>query len=178
MQINPNSAADSGEKVPEYHKEKCDILLIPPISNPLFTDDYEQFMPLGLLSLSSSIRKNNFSSIIFQPRRRVFKKEEFTALAKEILQFSPRIIGFSTWCSTFPTTLRIARTLKSLDPDILIIFGGPQASLLHRETLGKFPIVDFILRGEADRSMILFLETYLNGKSAWDLKNIPGLRFR
>ena len=178
MQNRITSGAGISSKVYEGQTSTLDILLIPPITNPIFTKDFEQFMPLGLLSLSSNLRNNKFSGIIYQPQRRAFKKEELLAIAKEILHYSPRIVGFSTWCSTFPTTLAIAKALKSLDPEITILFGGPHASLLHRDVLKKFLFVDFVLRGESDRSLIILLDVYLIGKYGGKLEKVPGLTFR
>lgn len=162
----------------ENQNSPLDILLIPPITNPIFTKDFEQFMPLGLLSLSSNIQQEKFSSFIYQPQKRTFKREEFTELAKDILLHSPRIIGFSTWCSTFPTTLTLAKIIKSIDQELIILFGGPQASLLHRDVLEKYPFVDYILRGESDHSLIILLKVCLKGDLGGELKKVPGLTFR
>ena len=62
------------------------------------------------------------------------------------------LYGFSSICSSYPLTIRIARVLKMLRPESTILLGGPQASVVDMQTLAAFPFVDLVLRGEAERS--------------------------
>ena len=63
------------------------------------------------------------------------------------------LFGFSTICNSYPITIQTAGHLKELRPSAVTLFGGPQASVVDLSTLRHFPFVDFILRGEADRSL-------------------------
>jgi radical SAM superfamily enzyme YgiQ (UPF0313 family) len=85
------------------------------------------------------------------------------------------VYGLSSICSSYPLTLRLASEIKRLHPDAVIVAGGPQASVVDRETLQTFPFVDFVLRGEADRTLPQFLDE-LDGKKRW--QRVPGLTFR
>src|SRR6266436_4053111 len=70
-------------------------------------------------------------------------------LALEIAENAADLYGFSSICSTYPLTVRIAESVKRLRPNSTIVFGGPQASVVDAATLTAFPFVDFVLRGEA-----------------------------
>jgi radical SAM superfamily enzyme YgiQ (UPF0313 family) len=72
--------------------------------------------------------------------------------------------------------LLIAKEIKNTAPNIPIIFGGPQASILPDKTLKTFPFVDFILIGEADLSFPLFLAEM--EKTYPDFTSVPGLVYR
>ena len=85
------------------------------------------------------------------------------------------IYGFSSICSSYPLTIRIAECLKRERPHCTILFGGPQASVVDLPTLAAFPFVDFILRGEAERTLPLYLEEW-SGKRRFD--TVPGLSYR
>jgi hypothetical protein len=85
------------------------------------------------------------------------------------------IYGFSSICSSYPLTIRIAACVKGLRPDCTILLGGPQASVVDLGTLAAFPFVDFILRGEAERTLPVFLEEW-GGKRRFS--TVPGLSYR
>ena len=85
------------------------------------------------------------------------------------------VYGFGSICSAYPLALRIAKGLKQLRRDSILVFGGPQASVVSDQTLTAFPFVDFVLRGEAEESLQVFLEE-LSGKRRFD--QVPGLTFR
>ena len=133
-------------------------------------------MPLGLVSLAANVRKENIPVQIYQPKIRITKKPDYQKAAADILNHKPTIIGFSTWCISYPVSLLIASELKKQSPKTPIIFGGPQASILSKETLTKFPFVDFIISGEADLSFPQFIEEWTKQKP--DFSKVPGLTFR
>src|ERR1017187_8818330 len=53
-------------------------------------------------------------------------------VAREFASRSFDIWGFSTICSTYPLTIRIAREVKRAHPESLFMLGGPQASVVDR----------------------------------------------
>lgn len=85
------------------------------------------------------------------------------------------VYGLSSICSSFPLTLRIAHALKQLRPHATVLMGGPQASVVDEAVLQRFPAVDYILRGEVERSLPLFLRELCGDYSFAD---VPGLTFR
>lgn len=85
------------------------------------------------------------------------------------------LYGFSSICSTYPLSLRIAAAIKALRPWAVILFGGPQASVVDVETLRAFPCVDYILRGEVEQTLPLFLAE-LTGDFHFD--RVGGLTWR
>ena len=95
--------------------------------------------------------------------------------AQAILAWSPDVVGFSTWCHTYPAQLALARALEARAPDLPILFGGPQATATDLATLAGHPAVDFILRGEAEHSLPRLLDTLDGGG---DLASVPGLTWR
>ncbi len=135
-------------------------------------------MPLGLLALAASLRLNNYCVQIYQPWKRLLNKGDYQQVAREVLFNNPKIIGFSTWCISYPTSLKLAQTIKSLELEIPIVFGGPQASILDRETLSEYSCIDYILRGEADNSLVDLVRNLTNGNNSKCLEKIPGLTYR
>ena len=96
-------------------------------------------------------------------------------LATLAVRSNADVYGFSSICSSFPLSLRIAHAVKQLRPHSTILFGGPQASVVDEPVLCHFPAVDYILRGEVERSLPLFLRE-LSGD--YRFADVPGLSFR
>jgi hypothetical protein len=102
--------------------------------------------------------------------------EEFPPwVAPRILAPGGRLFGFSSICSSYPLTIRIAECVKRLDPGCTILLGGPQASVVDLATLRAFPFVDCILRGEADRSLLAFLDCWQGDRR---FSEVEGLTWR
>ena len=66
---------------------------------------------------------------------------------------NPDIVGFSTMCHQYHTTIRIARACKDANPDLKIVLGGPHATITDMETIEAFPFVDLIVRGECEQNI-------------------------
>jgi radical SAM superfamily enzyme YgiQ (UPF0313 family) len=96
-------------------------------------------------------------------------------LGLEIAENAADLYGFSSICSTYPLTVRIAQLVKRLRPNSPVVFGGPQASVVDVATLTAFPFVDFVLRGEAEISLpALIAELAAGGR----LHQVAGLTYR
>jgi radical SAM superfamily enzyme YgiQ (UPF0313 family) len=96
-------------------------------------------------------------------------------LAAKIAEVDADLYGFSSICSTYPLTVRVAESLKKLRPEATILFGGPQASVVDVSTLAAFPFVDLVLRGEAEESLPLLLAELREGAQ---FHQVPGLTYR
>ncbi len=145
-----------------------------------------QHAPLGILSLAAVLEENGLVPTIIDLNRLYYdhlrseerreKGMDFAAYAGhhcENLSFD--VWGFSTICSSYPLTLRIAREVKRAHPAAHVLLGGPQASAVDAQTLQSFPFVDCILRGEAERTLPMLMAAISEGQSYSD---IPGLTFR
>lgn len=151
------------------------ILLIPPVINPYHEGTDNSFMPLGLLSIAAILKASNYHCSVYSPQRKLFTAADYRRVAGEILSHDPGLVGFSTWCISYPSAILVAGQIKNLAPSTPVIFGGPQASLLARETLMNFPYIDFVLAGETDHSFLTFLKMVNEDKPDW--KKVPGLSY-
>lgn len=140
---------------------------------------------LGILSLAAVLEERGDEVEIVDLNRiyldYVDSPSEFQSFgfpevaADAISARNSKLYGFSSICSSYPLTIRIAQQLKCQCPDAQILFGGPQASVVDLQTLTAFPFVDLILRGEAEISLPLLL-SQLEGSN--DLDRVPGLSYR
>jgi radical SAM superfamily enzyme YgiQ (UPF0313 family) len=85
--------------------------------------------------------------------------------------------GFSTVCSSYPLTLRIAAEVKRAHPNSVVALGGPQASVVDVATLRAFPAIDLVVRGEAELMLPELMDALTRGRSLSSCV-IPGITFR
>lgn len=141
-----------------------------------------EHVPLGVLTIAAVLRDNGLEPLfvdlnaLYQRHVRERTRSSFPAVvASRLEELDADVVGFGTLSSSYPLTLRIATALKAARPQTTILLGGPQASVVDQATLSDFPAVDFVLRGEADDSIVPFVEA-LHGRRA--LAAVPGLSLR
>jgi radical SAM superfamily enzyme YgiQ (UPF0313 family) len=138
-------------------------------------------VPLGILCLAAVLEPAGYDITIIDPNmliaegkiqvRKGFEKDIAAHIAEQKLDFA----GFSTITNTYHHTLRIASALRALDPEIPIVFGGPQATHTDVKTLEAFSEVDVIVRGEGERVILDLLMTI---EKNLPLNNILGITYR
>lgn len=97
------------------------------------------------------------------------------AAARLIIEDGADVHGFSSICSSYPLTIRIAQAVKAARPDSIVLLGGPQASVVDLQTLAAFRFVDFVIRGEAELALPVFLDELANERK---LSRVPSLSYR
>lgn len=160
---------------------------IDPKSDRILQEEARIEHPTGILSLAAVLIEKGITPhvidlnklfIYFQKCSKDEKLSGFlTFILKHIKSTSIDILALSTICSSYPLTLQIAQEVKISNPNVKIILGGPQASVVDVPTMEAFPFVDFIVRGEAEETFPLLLEAICTD-SLTDLVNISGITFR
>ncbi len=138
--------------------------------------------PLGILTLAAELLDTGYRPSILDLNVLYFEYLNSNArrasvpfrvyVADRLVQEDADIVGLGTICSSYPLTLQIARELKSQDPEALVLLGGPQASAVDIATLEHMPCVDFVLRGEADRTLPEFIARLENGRAVSDMAGL------
>jgi radical SAM superfamily enzyme YgiQ (UPF0313 family) len=144
--------------------------------------------PLGVLSLAAVLCERGINVQFVNLNKLFFdfiKTDEndkpsdlLTFVVQNLESLSFDILGLSTICSSYPLTLRIAREVKRFHPNIQIILGGPQASVVDIPTMRAFPFIDFVVRGEAEETFPLLLEILSGTNNSMELEKLPGITFR
>jgi radical SAM superfamily enzyme YgiQ (UPF0313 family) len=154
-----------------------DVVFIPPLSSDLFSTEFEYACPIGIISLVASLRKTGYNSKMYKISQNLVNEKIYEKMANDIVNFNSKIVGFSTYCNSYSSSLILAKIIKRLNPKVCIVFGGPHASNVDIETLEDFNCVDYILRGEADNTIISFVK-YILSNNLDKVSTIPGLTFR
>ena len=83
------------------------------------------------------------------------------------------VVGFSTYVWNIKISLEIARRLKALRPEVLIIFGGPQVPDRSEDFLRANPFIDVVANGEGEQTFLSLLEAFPGN----DWAAIPGTSY-
>ncbi|MCK4545883.1 MAG: radical SAM protein [Candidatus Eisenbacteria sp.] len=173
------------------------ILLIDPPYN-VFTGYATRYFPMGLCSIAAALRdaghevgvlhtdtlsrrddldfSNEYVRLeaylegIGNHSHQVWSKLE--GIAQE---FRPDLVGITSMTMTFGSAVRTAELSKRLFPDVPVIMGGAHAKDWPAMTLAT-EAVDYCLGGEAEETVLLFVDMLDAGGSAKD--KIPGLGYR
>jgi hypothetical protein len=143
-------------------------------------------VPLGILSLAAVLEQNGFLPEVVDlnrffledswPEQGSYRHLDFCSFAAaRLAELQFDVIGFSTMCSSFPLTLRLAQEIRRAHPGATIVLGGPQASVVDEATLTAFATIDVIVRGEAEITFPRLVGTLADGD---DLSRIQGITYR
>lgn len=148
-----------------------DILFVNDFGNLL---DFDSFY-LGQLSLNNVLKKSGkFKSLIYN--HEIVNKglmnalSDFKKIAEHLVSYNSKIIGFYSICYSFEKTIIIAKEVKRINPNIKVILGGPQASIVADECLKTFKFIDGISVGEGEKTIEILVDVLVNER---DYENIP-----
>lgn len=85
---------------------------------------------------------------------------------------SSDIVGFSVYIWNRSYSNVLARELKKANPDIFIIWGGPEPPIEKPDFFDRLPFVDVCVKLEGEKSFKAILDHYITDK---DYTSIPGL---
>lgn len=154
-------------KMAEKINNQYEIILV----NPRFFTLYEvKFPPFAALFLSSSLKKAGYSVKIFDTQ--VEPEEKLYQL---LLENQPLLVGFSIMTGpTITHALQLSQKIKEISPKTKIVWGGPHPTLLPESTLQN-EFIDFVVRGEGEKTIVELTQTLREKK---DLKNVKGIGYK
>lgn len=150
-----------------------DILFITPADNAAVIQETTGTMILGteLLAKGFSVDILRLFQIgSFKKDYRAFVEE----MTDEILRREPKCVSFYPLWIQYHIMLRLAIEIKNRRPEIITVFGGPQASFVAEPTLNGFAAVDYVCTGEGENTVVPFFRSILQENCA-GIEAIPGL---
>ncbi|MFX1376891.1 MAG: B12-binding domain-containing radical SAM protein [Promethearchaeota archaeon] len=152
-----------------------DILLIFPSGGDVYHTNFNHH--LGTAYIVAYLREHGFLTEQFISNKPYNIKE----CVKTILQYKPKVIGFSVYESNFMQSVLISNCLKESNPKCIIIFGGPTPTVQSEQILKSISSVDICVRQEGEETILKILtelaSVNFNLKQV-DLLEIKGITFR
>ena len=172
------------------------VLLVDPPYERLAKFKYEWF-PLGLSYIAACLRTRghdvtvygaehgtdtDYESIVaysenFGGYKKAIESAEYPIwdeVGTVISSFNPDVVGISVLTPKVPSTFRIAKICKKINPKIKIVVGGQHPTIRPEEMLSNQDI-DFVVRGEGEQTLSELINCLQSSHEYYD--NIAGLSF-
>lgn len=133
--------------------------------------DYVPF-PFFLAYTASLLKKYGNEAVIIDAVAEGIGEDSFVERIKD---YAPQIVVFETTTPSFRNDIRIAEKVKQNLKSAKIVFCGPHAGVFPLEILSKYMLIDYILIGEYEYTL-LELVTYF--EKGLNLKDVLGLAYR
>lgn len=150
------------------------LLIRPPYSQvyELFSQTVEKnvFPPLGLMYVASTLESAGHKVRILDA-----ELENVIKIKEQVGSLDPEIVGVGATTPEFGAASYILKQIKTYKPEVTTVIGGIHASVLPDETLRENPHIDFIVRGEGERTMLELAQSLENNSSA---RKVKGISFR
>lgn len=132
------------------------LLLVMPSSGPSLSNvtpnNYKDlnighYPPLGLMYVAGHLEKKSSHQVEILDID--VERLNYHGLEEEIKKRAPDAVGIYTTCFTVYNACEVARCTKKINPDIIVILGGPHVDIYPKETIG-LPCVDYLVLGEGE----------------------------
>ena len=142
------------------------ILLIRPPSKNI-----SSVLPLGLMYIGSALKRKNHKVKILDLR---LKKNAYFRLNETIEKFKPDVIGIGLLTVESKSAHQIAKDVKSIDSELIVIFGGPHCEA-EPSLILKDNNIDILVRGEGENTVCELMDVF---KHSGSLDKVNGIAYR
>ncbi|UCH95502.1 MAG: radical SAM protein [Candidatus Aminicenantes bacterium] len=131
----------------------------------------EVFLPYSVGAIQAYCQQFDQVTRNFEFKEFIYLREEPGKIANRLNH--PKIVGISCYIWNWQFSKALAKNIKSLHNDCLIIMGGPQVPNRSNDFFYKNPFVDILVHNEGEISFYEVLEEFL--QESPDYTKIPGL---
>ncbi len=151
---------------------KKKILFITPPFHAGVVEVAGKWVPLYLVYLAGAARQAGYHVAIYDA---MTKNVGYPEIEHKIRTYKPDFVAASVFTCTAPDATLVIETAKKVNPEIKTILGGVHASFMYEEMFSSSKALDFIVRGEGERTIVELLDAVTkNG----DLSKVKGIVYR
>jgi anaerobic magnesium-protoporphyrin IX monomethyl ester cyclase len=148
------------------------LLISPPVRNPREVS----LIPSGLLSIGGFLRKSASGGYEVKVYDSCFPnqtsyQEKIEKTNKMIKEYAPDFLGLGFPTEAFESAIEIAKQVKDIDNNIIIVVGGIHPTAKPEETL-NIPYFDFLVHGEGEITTKELFDAIIHKKDIGDVKGI------
>jgi len=135
----------------------------------------------GVMLLATKLLQAGFDAQILRFGQSEYYGKDYSLFVRDITDrifaHEPKCVSFYTLWPTYHAMIRIAQEIKVRNPDIIVVFGGPQATGTAQATIEAMRCVDYVCAGEGENTVVPFFTALLRDKKK-DFSSVPGLTYR
>lgn len=102
-------------------------------------------------------------------------KDPIMNIVADLYSKKPDVIGFSCYIWNIEETMKVVAMLKKINPELVIILGGPEVTYDVYDWLDQIPGADFIVIGEGE---VTFKNLLLQIEGENNFKKVNGIAYR
>lgn len=118
----------------------------------------QNYLPYSTACLESYLKLHSSKKDKLDFLPHIYKREPIQQIVDKLA--GANIIGISTYVWNAQISLELARRIKSLNPETLVVFGGPQVPDKPEEFLRQNSFIDVVVHNEGEK-------TFTNLVDAW-----------
>lgn len=99
-------------------------------------------------------------------------KDPAMNIVTDLYSKKPDIVGFSCYIWNIEETIKVIKMLKKINPELLIVLGGPEVTYDVKEWLERIPEVDFLVIGEGEETFKQLLTAIRDGQSTEEISGV------
>ena len=126
--------------------------------------------PLGLLYIGKVLENEGHDVELVD-----FLAEDYYEEKLKKFLYSKDVVGISLDSYSFSEAAQIAKTIKKIDKNIILMIGGPHCSFYPEKSLIDIPEADISIEGEGEQA-IKYIARALDGDKS--LSEISGIKYR
>lgn len=154
-----------------------DVLILNPSTFRKNYGDYAdaggRSQPLGICYVAAILEQNNIKVKILDAE---ILDLTFEQTVEEIVKNNPKILLISILTTTYDSVVELSKHLKSKNPNLMIVVGGPHLATNPDTTLDN-PCFDVGIIGEAEYTALELVQCLLKGED-FRKQNIKGIIYK
>jgi len=133
----------------------------------------ERWPPLGLLYIASSLRARRPDDVrVIDAFCEGLSTED---LVSRVARERPDVFGINCSTHTFLAAIDALEGIHRVLPETTLVMGGYHATFAAERILRAYPCVDYVIKGEAERSFPQLLDCIEEGRTPRDVEGISFL---
>ena len=126
--------------------------------------------PISLGYIAAFLKSNGFNvKILAIGQNTLMSHHGFSRL---VSRFQPAMVGFSAYQRNMLYVTGLARLIKSIDNNIKIVIGGPQATFMPSSAFKDLPDIDYICRSPGEVTLLRIARAVDSGTPFSDLLGV------
>lgn len=118
-------------------------------------------LPYSCGLLWANAQKSEIIKKNFKLHKLIYKRDLIEDVAKSLCMND--VIAFSTYVWNRSYNFKLAKRIKELNKNVLIIFGGPEPPISNPDIFTEImPFADIVVKGEGEITFKLILESFVN----------------
>jgi len=169
---------------PSVYDFRKESILYGPVSDLVPSTPVFEMYPIGFTTIAEYLERNGLHTRIVNLAVRMLNDPGYD-VEKALRRLNPAAFGIDLhWLPHAHGAIEVAGVVKRLHPQTPVIFGGFSSTYFHLELI-RYPVVDFVVRGDSTELPMLRLMEYLckggklhpgsNTAEAGELGKIPNL---